>query len=403
MKKRIVITGLGVESSLGDEIEDFWSALIRGVSGISEISSFDTSAVRNHYGGEIKNFNDHSILKEAERKVYGRATQFAIVAAKKAIDDAKFENLPNLNTKIGVIIGTTFGEAQIVEQATRHLIEGYKDGKSSLYYLKQYNPDSVSVNVARKFGFCGPNLVIPTACAAGNYAIAYGAELIAMGRAQVVIAGGSDPFSHVSFSGFSRLGVMANEKCQPFDKNRKGMLVGEGAGIVVLEEHDTAKARGANVYCELLGYGLSCDASHMTIPEVIGITAVMEKAIRSSGISYRDVNYICAHGTGTAINDKTESQAIRKIFYKKGHIVPVSSIKSMLGHTMGAASAIETIASTLAIYRSEIPPTVNFETKDPECDIDCVPNESRRQKVNVVLNNAFAFGGNNACLVLGRC
>ncbi len=403
MKRRVVITGMGVVSSLNCSIEEFWSALIEGNSGISKVSSFDTAADRNHYGGEVKDFTGDDILEASEKKVFGRATQFAIVATKKALQDAGIETLHESNNRIGVVIGTTFGEAQIVESATRHFIESKDNGSKRLVNLKQYNPDSVSVNIAKKFGFCGPNMVIPTACAAGNYAIAYGASLIAMGKTNIVIAGGTDPFSHVSFSGFSRLGVMADDKCQPFDKNRKGMLVGEGAGMVVLEDYESARKRKTNIYCEVLGYGLSCDASHMTIPEVAGITAVMEKAMRNSGITYRDVDYICAHGTGTAINDKTESHAIRKIFYDKGQTVPVSSIKSMLGHTMGAASAIETIASALVIARSEIPPTINFETRDPECDIDCVPNRSRKEKVDVVLNNALAFGGNNACLVLGRC
>jgi len=218
-----------------------------------------------------------------------------------------------------------------------------------------------------------------------------------------MVAGGTDPFSHVSFSGFSRLGVMADKRCQPFDKNRKGMLVGEGAGVMVLENYNLAKRRGARICGEILGYGLSCDANHMTIPEVGGIVSVMEKAIINSGVTIRDIDYICAHGTGTAINDKTESLAIRKVFYERGHEVPASSIKSMLGHTMGAASALEAIASLLAIDRNEIPPTMNYETPDPECNIDCVPNVSRKKVVDVVLNNSFAFGGNNACVVLGRC
>jgi 3-oxoacyl-[acyl-carrier-protein] synthase II len=180
------------------------------------------------------------------------------------------------------------------------------------------------------------------------------------------------------------------------------MMVGEGAAVMVLESYDSAKSRDAKIYSEILGHGLSCDANHMTIPEVGGITSVMEKAVKNSGISIKDVDYICAHGTGTAINDKTESQAIRKVFYERGNQVPVSSIKSMLGHTMGAASALEAIASVLTINNNEIPPTINYETPDPECDIDCVPNKSRKKKVDVVLNNSFAFGGNNACVVLAR-
>lgn len=399
-KKRVVITGIGVISSLGNEVQEFWSALTSGKSGISEVSSFDTSHCNRHFGGEVKRFNSEGVLNLAEKKVYKRATQFSIVATKNALTDARLhEMIDEIGKRIGVIIGTTFGEAQIVEAATEYLIHG-KNGLDREFHLRQYRPDAISINIAKKFGFCGPNQVIPTACAAGNYAIAYAASLIANGRALVMVAGGADPFSHVSFTGFSRLD-MADLKCQPFDKNRKGMMVGEGAGIMILEDYAFAKDRNAKIYGEILGYGLSCDANHMTIPEVGGVKAVMEKAIKNSGITFRDVDYVCAHGTGTKINDKTESRAIHELFYTRGHNVPASSIKSMLGHTMGAASALETIASVLAIQEGLIPPTINYETPDPECDIDCVPNTTRRRNVKVVLNNSFAFGGNNACVVLG--
>ncbi len=403
MKRRVVITGMGLVSSLGSDLETFWRNLISGKNGISHVTSFDTHAYDHHFGGEVKEFDPNGILSESEIKVFGRATQFAIVATQDALEDAGLSaELPKLAKRIGVIIGTTFGEAQIVENAVKVLVNGQSQGNMSRLHLKQYNPNAVSVNIAKKFGLCGPNMVIPTACAAGNYAIAYASSLIEMGRAELMIAGGTDPFSQASFAGFSRLGIMAPDKCQPFDKNRRGMLVGEGAGIMALEDYQSAKRRGSKIYGEILGYGLSCDANHMTIPEVGGVVAVMEKAVKNSGIHLRDVDYICAHGTGTVINDKTESLAIRKVFYERGNSVPVSSIKSMLGHTMGAASSLEAIASVLAIKESEIPPTVNFETPDPECAIDCVPNEPRKKQVNMVLNNSFAFGGNNACIVLSR-
>ncbi len=401
MKHRVAVTGLGLISAIGNELEDFWSGLVRGKSGISEVSSFDTNAYNRHFAGEIKSFDARNELSEAEVEVYGRATQFAIAAASAALKNAGLNgDFTDLRRRIGVIMGTTFGEAQIVEGITQKVIgDGNGDRR---FYLKQYNPNAISVNIAKHFGFCGPNMVIPTACAAGNYAISYAASLIEMGKADIMIAGGSDPFSHVSFSGFCRLGVMAETRCQPFDKNRMGMLVGEGAGVLVLEEYERARKRGARIYAEILGYGLSCDANHMTIPEVGGIVAVMEKALKNAGVRVKDINYISAHGTGTPINDKTESAAVRKVFYDRGNEVPISSIKSMLGHTMGAASALEAIASVLAIDRNEIPPTINYQTPDPECSIDCVPNHSRKKEVDVVLNNSFAFGGNNACVVIGR-
>ena len=401
MRQRVVVTGLGLVSSLGNTPDAYWRNLMVGKSGISPVSSFDTSAFRYHLGGEVKDFEPEALFTRAEVKVFGRASQFAIYSAHQALNDAKLlDDLEKLGEEIGAIFGTTFGEAQIIEKAT-DLLE-HDPGQPFCSNLKQYNPNSLSVNVAKKFGLCGPNMVVPTACSAGNYAIAFGTLLIRTGRAKLIIAGGSDPFSHVSFSGFSRLGVMTDEKCQPFDKNRKGMLVGEGSACLVLEEYEHAKTRGAKIYSDVLGFGLSCDANHMTAPEIGGVVRVMEKALDDAKLEAKDVDYISAHGTGTKINDYVESNAIRSVFYDKGNKVPVSSIKSMLGHTMGAASILEAIVCILAIREGKIPPTVNFVTPDPDCDIDCVPNEPRKLNVDVAMNNSLAFGGNNACVVFGK-
>jgi len=401
MKNRVAVTGVGVVSSVGQSRDAFWTNITQGVSGISLVESFNTQEFKNHFGGEIKGFEPTKILSSSELRVYGRATQLTITAVQEALSDAGLEESRyEENNGFGVVMGTTFGEAQILEAAVQKYVDGSPIGP--YFFLKQYNPDSLSVNVGKKFNCSGVNLVIPTACAAGNYALAYAYSLISMKKAKVVIAGGADPFSHVSFSGFSRLGVMAEKICQPFDKNRKGMLVGEGAGILILEDLEIARKRKAKIYAEIAGCGLSCDANHMTIPEVSGVMSVMEKAMKNAGISYKDINYISAHGTGTPINDKTESSAIRKLFYERSNSVPVSSIKSMLGHTMGAASAIEAVACVLAIKNEMIPPTINFETLDPDCDIDCVSNHSRKLKLKYVLNNSFAFGGNNACVVFAK-
>jgi 3-oxoacyl-[acyl-carrier-protein] synthase II len=218
----------------------------------------------------------------------------------------------------------------------------------------------------------------------------------------IFLAGGADPLSRLAFTGFSRLFAMAPEKCQPFDKNRKGMLLGEGGAMLVVESLDSAKKRGAHIYAEILGYGLSCDAYNMTIPSRKGISKVMEKAVRNSGIAKSNVDYISAHGTGTGQNDKTETEAIKEVFGDLSANIPVSSIKSMLGHTMGTASALEAMSCCLVIEDGVIPPTINYETPDPECSLDYVPNKAKKKEVNIALNNSFAFGGNNACVVFGK-
>ena len=241
-----------------------------------------------------------------------------------------------------------------------------------------------------------------TVCAAGNYAIGYGFDVVKEGRADVAIVGGADSFSWVAFTGFNQFAAVAPDICQPFDKNRKGMIVGEGAGMLVLEDLENARARKANIYGEILGYGLSCDAFHMTNPQEEGIARCMENAFKDANINKDEVDYISAHGTGTVLNDKAECAAIKKVFGDRYRKIAVNSIKSRRGHTMGAASAIEAIACCLTLKHSIIPPTENYKTFDPECDIDCVPNIARKQKVNIALNSSYAFGGNNACLVLKK-
>jgi len=246
--------------------------------------------------------------------------------------------------------------------------------------------------------------MIPTACAAGNYAAANAMECLRAGTADLMLAGGSDSFSRITYTGFARLGAIATEKCQPFDLNRKGMVPGEGAAVLVLEPADIAERRGARIYAELVGYGLSCDAYHMTAshPEGAGAARAMNGALKDAGLRPEDVDYVSAHGTGTPTNDRLETASFKKVFGDVAHRVPISSAKSMLGHTMGAASAIEAAICSLAIARGWIPPTVNYETPDPDCDLDYVPNQARECRVDVAMNNAYAFGGNNASLILSR-
>lgn len=401
MDKRIVITGIGVISSIGIGKEKFWEALIDGKSGISPVSSFDTSAYPTHNGGEIKDFHAYDFVNPKKSAFFGRASCLAVSAAKLAFQDAGLDPDGLDKKKFGVIMGTTMGESQVLEKVNEAWVrigEGAIDAK----LISRYPTNVLSANVAIEFKLKGPNYVIPTACAAGNYAIGYAYDLIRAQEAEYILAGGVDAFSRLAFIGFNRLYAVSPEKCQPFDKNRKGMMVGEGAGIVVLEPLENALKRKANVYAEVIGYGLSCDAHHMTAPEAGGIARAIKKALKESHIGIDSVDYISAHGTGTQANDKTECLAMKNVFNSRLKDIPASSIKSMLGHTMGAASAIEAITCCLAIKNDIIPPTINYETPDPECDIDCVPNVCRRKKINIALNNASAFGGNNATLVLKK-
>jgi 3-oxoacyl-[acyl-carrier-protein] synthase II len=396
--QRVVITGIGVISSIGIGRDAFWDGLLRGKSGISEVSSFDTSEYFTHCGGEVKNFDPFPFLQE-KAKLMSRASQLALAAAKLAVSDAGLEPEGYSNIRVGTSIGTTTGSVQVIEAIDERLVDNKPIETDLICQLPTHSTPSV---IAKEFGFRGPNFMFSTACAAGNYAISHGYDMIRLNRADVIIGGASDPFSRISFTGFNQFSAVAPERCQPFDKNRKGMMVAEGAGMLVLESLESALKRNAEIYAEIAGYGLSCDAHHMTQPSVEGIASCMIKAMREAGIRPGDVDYLCAHGTGTQANDRTECAAIKEVFGDLYRQIPVSSIKSMIGHTMGAASALEAIACALAIRNDIIPPTINFETPDPECDIDCVPNLARPHIVNIALNNSYAFGGNNACLVLKK-
>ena len=398
--RRVVVTGLGIVSSVGIGKDDFWNSIINGKSGISSVTSFDTKEHRCHYAGEVKNFKPEDFIDRRKIKFLGRTSQMAIAATSLALEDAGLSFGRISRERVGVFIGTTMGEKPLEESIDTWIIGGAEN--LSKKKIMQSSPNNIPTNIARYFKIRGPNYLIPTACAAGNYAIGYGCDLIKSGELDFAIAGGADAFSKLAFTGFQRVYAMAPEKCQPFDKNRKGMLVGEGAAVLLLESLESAVLRRAEIYAEIAGYGISCDAYHMTASQPDGIGKAILKALKYGGIEKEEVDYISAHGTGTQGNDKTECAAIKNVFREQYKSIPVSSIKSMLGHPMGAASAIEALTCCLAVMKNRIPPTINFETQDPNCAIDCVPNKSRIKRVNVALNNGFAFGGNNSCLAIKK-
>ncbi len=382
MAERVVITGLGLVTSLGSSLEEFWPNLTNGKSGISKISAFDTSHLERHYGGEIKNFS----FKLPDNKISGylpRSHQFAITASRSAFKDAAIIN----SKEAGLAHGTIVSGLEFLENKRKKFPE--------------YPVYMATANICKALGLEGSAFTLSGACAAGNYAISLAYERIKNSQETIMLAGATDYFSLGTFIGLYRVFSLAPLKCQPFDKNRKGLIPAEGSGMLVLESLSSAKKRNAHIYAEILGYGLSADAYHPLIPLQEGVFNCMERALRVTGLSPGDIDYINAHGTGTVPNDKTECAAIKKIFGKKrAKTIPVSSIKSMLGHSMGAASSIEAISCCLTLKTGVIPPTINYETPDPECNIDCVPNKARRQKVKIILNNSFGFGGMNCSLVL---
>jgi 3-oxoacyl-[acyl-carrier-protein] synthase II len=404
MHSRIVVTGIGVVTSVGTGREQFWENLLAGRCGISVVESFDTAAYGVHRGAEVKDFDASRYLRKLDASRMGRASQFAAAAARLALEDAGVEPESLDPLRAGVSMGTTSGEPREIERFDdAYVAKGLE--KVGAEFIGRYPCHLISAHVAEELGFAGINMMIPTACAAGNYAIAHAFDVLRAGRADLMLAGGSDAFSRITYTGFARLGAVAPERCQPFDRNRKGMIPGEGAGLLVLETLKRALARGACVYAEVAGYGLSCDAHHMTAahPEGDGAARAMRRALEESGTRPEEVSYISAHGTGTPTNDRLETIAVKRLFKEHAYRVPVSSAKSMLGHTMGAASAIEAAVCALAVHTDRVPPTINLEEPDPECDLDYVPNRAREHTVSVAMNNAYAFGGNNASLVLRKC
>ncbi len=386
--RRVAVTGLGVVSPLGIGREAFWEALLECRTGFGPVRSFDTRGWRTGIGSEVP----PGLPREA--------SAYALAAAREALADAGAALSPAGRAKTGVALGTTSGESAFVEDRMRLRREGDREGFERA--IAGRLPGSVPAAVARALGLAGPNLMLSTACAAGNSALSWAFEKIRWGAADLMLAGGVDVFSRLTYAGFSRLLSIARERCAPFSKGREGLIPAEGCAVLILEEWDRASARGARVYAEFLGYGASSDALHVTNPDRAGVARAISSCLDSSGIAPDEVDYISAHGTGTPANDRTESAAVRDIFGDRAAQVPISSIKSMLGHAMGAASALEAAATCLALHTGMLPPTANFSGGDPECPLDYVPNAPRRADPRLALSNAFAFGGSNCVIALSR-
>jgi 3-oxoacyl-[acyl-carrier-protein] synthase II len=393
---RIAVTGLGVVTPLGTGAQQMWASLLAGRLGFAPVRSFDTAAFKVHLGAEVADFSPAPYVRTLDPARLGRASQMAIAAARLALADAGFEDGEPTGLdreRAGVAMGTTSGEPREVERFDDLLLAG-ELAELGAEFMQLYPCHMIAVHVARELGLGGVNSMIPTACAAGNYAIAHAVDVLRAGRADLMLAGGADAFSRITYAGFARLGAIAAERCRPFDRRRQGLIPGEGAAVLVLEPLAAARRRQARIYAEVPGYGLSCDAHHMTAahPEAEGAVRAMRYALADAGLEPAQVSYISAHGTGTPTNDRLETLAVRHVFGDASP--PISSIKSMLGHTMGAASAIEAAVCALAVANDQIPPTMGLE--EPEGDLDYVPNAARRHRVEVAMNNAYAFGGSNA-------
>jgi len=387
--RAVVVTGLGCITPIGNDPAAFWTSLLEGRSGAARVESFDPGPYRTQVGCEVRGFAPNDTGSGA-----GRATLLAIEAARQALHRGGMDP-GTAGSRLGVSLGTTMGEPCFLDRLTGESAEVWPEALEK-------TPSSITTGVARALGIRGLGASLPAACSAGNYAVGLALDLIREGRIDAALAGGSEAFSESAFAGFSRLNALSPDVCRPFDRDRQGLLLGEGAGVLLLEAEECALRRGARILARVLGYGLSCDAHHITgpHPEGEGAAACMRNALRDAGETAEAVDYISCHGTGTVQNDRIEALAIRKVFGDRAPSLPVSSIKALTGHMMGAASAVEAIACVLALGAGVLPPTWNHRNLDPGCDLDVIPNEPRAARARLVLNNSYAFGGNNACVAL---
>ncbi len=410
MAKRVVITGLGCISPLGNQVADLWNNLQAGKSGVAPITHFDTSDYKTIFAAEVKNFDGAALYGSREARRMDRFSQFAVAAATQAVQHARLEINDSTRDRIGVVIGSGIGGLGTLYEQTVSMVERGPN-RVSPFLVPMMLADTAPGMVAIHLGVRGPNLAVVTACATGTNCVGEAYKIIQRGQADSILAGGSEAaIVPVAFAGMSVMGALSTRNddperaSRPFDKNRDGFVMGEGSAVLVLEDLEYAQQRGATILAEVLGYGATNDAYHISAPSEngAGAAACMRLALADAGLVINDVDYINAHGTSTPLNDKSETAAIKTVFGVQAYTLPISSTKSMTGHLLGASGAIEALICVQALRDQIIPPTINYETPDPVCDLDYVPNYSRKATLNRVMSNSFGFGGHNATIILGK-
>lgn len=411
MPRRVVITGMGAITPLGNNREAFWDGLIAGRSGVGPITAFDPSQIRARIAAEVKDFDPDALIGKREARRMDRYAQFALVAADEAIADAKFPEDPDLRNRTGALIGTGIGGIVTIQETTMKVAEMKDISRVSPFFIPMLMANAAGAQVSMKYGLRGPLYAVSSACASANDAMASAYHAISMGIADAMVTGGAEAtVISIAVGGFDSMKALSTRNdeperaSRPFDKDRDGFVLGEGAGVIVLEEREFALARGAKIYAEMLGYGQSADAYNLVAPEPegLGATFAMRRALAFSRLSTGDIDYINAHATSTPLGDPAESIAIEKVFGEDAKRLAVSSTKSMHGHLLGAAGAVEGIATILAVQRDIVPPTINLEHPDPACRLDYVPNVARKMTVRAAMSNAFGFGGHNTVLIFGK-
>jgi 3-oxoacyl-[acyl-carrier-protein] synthase II len=412
-KRRVVVTGLGAVTPLGNSKDEFWRRLIAGESGVGPITVFDAADFSTRFAAEVKEFDPEALLGKRESKRMDRFSQFAVVAAKEALEDSGLDlSEPKLLERSGAVIATGIGGILTFWMSSEKANRDGTWSKVTPFFIPMLMANAASAQISMTYGLRGPVFAVSSACASGNDAIISAYHYIASGEAPMMVTGGSEAtISPLAVGGFCSMKALSTRNddparaSRPFDKERDGFVLAEGAGILVLEDYEHAKARGARIYCELLGYGQSGDAYNIVAPdpESKGVGLALVRALENSGVKAEHVDYINAHGTSTPQGDTAESQAIERVFGADGAVrVAVSSTKSMHGHALGAAGGIEGVATVLAVHNDIMPPTINYENPDPDCMLDYVPNVARKAPVNVAFSNSFGFGGHNSVLVFGK-